>query len=112
MCLVHGSYPRYKAVDGLQSNSFRGSGVGGAGKGCGLHAANVRICGHHSTKRTMPMFAYADLDFENWRCLSDVSDTKLTNTDDSLGIPCLLFIGLRRVCSMTHWLADYKKVYR
>ena len=59
----------------------------------------------------MPMSAYADLDFENLRCSSDVSDTKLTNTDDSLGIPCLLFIGLGRVCSMMHSLADDKKVY-
>ena len=87
MCLVHGSYPRYKAVDGLQNDIFRGSGVGGAGKGCGLHAAIVRICGHHSTKRTMPMSAYADSDFDNSRCPSDVSDTKLTNTDDSFRDP-------------------------
>ena len=63
-------------------------------------------------KRTMPMSAYVDSDFENLRCPSDVSDTKLTNTDDSLGIPCLLFIGLGRVCSMMHSLADDKKVYR
>ena len=63
-------------------------------------------------KHTMPMSAYADSDFENLRCPSDASDTKLTNTDDSLGIPCLLFIGLGRVCSMTHSLADDKKVYR
>ena len=75
-------------------------------------AATVRICGHHSTKRTMPMSIYADSDFENLRCPSDVSDTKLTNTDDSREIPCLLFIGLGRVCSMTHSLADDKKVYR
>ena len=74
--------------------------------------AIVRICGHHSTKRTMPMSAYADSDFENSRCPSDVLDTKLTNTDDSLGIPCLLFIGLGHVCSMMHSLADNKKVYR
>ena len=40
-------------------------------------AAIVRICGHHSTKRTMPMSAYADSDLENSRCPSDVSDTKL-----------------------------------
>ena len=53
-----------------------------------------------------------DSDFENSRCPSDVSDTKLTNTDDSRGLPCLLFIGLGRVCSMTHSLADDKKVYR
>ena len=59
----------------------------------------------------MPMSAYADYDFENSRCPSDVLDTKLTNTDGSLGIPCLLFIGLGRVCSMMHLLADDKKVY-
>ena len=75
-------------------------------------AAIVRICGHHSTKRTMPISAYADLDFENSCCPSDVLDAKLTNTDDSLGIPCLLFIGLSCVCSMTCSLADDKKVYR
>ena len=60
----------------------------------------------------MPMSAYADSDFENSHYPSDVSDTKLTNTDDSSGIPCLLFIGLGCVCSMTRSLADDKKVYR
>ena len=74
-------------------------------------AAIVRICGHHSTKRTMPMFAYADSDFENLRCPSNISDTKLMNTDDSLGIPCLFFTGLGCVCSMMCSLADDKKVY-
>ena len=63
-------------------------------------------------KCSMPMSAYADSDFENLRCPSDVSDTKLMSTDGSSGIPCLLFIGLGRVCSMTHSLADDKKVYR
>ena len=51
-------------------------------------AAIVHICGHHLTKRTMPVSAYEDSDFENSRCPSEVSDTKLTNTDDSLAIPC------------------------
>ena len=60
----------------------------------------------------IPMSAYVDSDFENLRCPSDVLDTKLTNTDDSLGIPCLFFVGLSRVCSTTHSLADDKKVYR
>ena len=45
-----------------------------------LLVAIVRICGHHPTKHMMPD---ADSDFENSRCPSDVSDTKLTNTDDS-----------------------------
>ena len=60
----------------------------------------------------MPMSAYADSDFENSRCPSEVWDMKLTNTDSSLGILCLLFIRLGHVCSVTHWLADDKKVYR
>ena len=63
-------------------------------------------------KRTMPMSAYVDSDFEISHCPSNVSDTKPMNTDGSLGIPCLLFIGLGHVCSMTHALADDKKVYR
>ena len=63
-------------------------------------------------KHAMPMYAYADSDFENSCCQSDILDTKLTNTDDFQRIPCLLFIGLGRVCSMMHSLADDKKVYR
>ena len=63
-------------------------------------------------KRTLPIFTYEDSDFENLRCPNDVSDMKLTITDDSLGIPCLLFIGLGLVCSMMRSLADDKKVYR
>ena len=59
----------------------------------------------------MPMSPYADSDFKNLHCPSDVTDTKLMDTDGSLGIPCLLFIGLGSVCSMTHSLAD-DKVYR
>ena len=75
----------------------------------------------YTLTHSLPLSAYADITRRSTQCpcphmwiwTLKICAVQVTHRiQKSLGIPCLLFIGLGRVCSMTRSLADDKKVYR